>query len=208
MDAAEFWNKIKIKLNEIGKTQEWLFNEAGLPVQSMRNRVYKERMPSLEDSMKLFSVLKMRAEDFYDMTEARLLKPNVRTIPVTSQVLSAGKGQYVPDTEEITEYIAVPKALGGISDEHLAACHVKGDSMYPTLYDGDLIICDNLGYDGSEGIYAINYCGKGYVKRLQKTATGVQIISDNKVYPVIDVKNESEDLSVIGKVHCFQRTVI
>ena len=208
MDAAEFWSKIKIKLNELDKTQEWLFNEAGLPVQSMRNRMYKERMPSLEDSMKIFSVLKIRAEDFYGMQNVDFSRSkSVRTIPVTAQVLSAGKGQYVPDTEEITEYIAVPKELSGIGDEHLAACHVKGDSMYPTLHDGDLIICDDLGYDGNEGIYAIIYGGKGYVKRLQKTLSGVKIISDNTVYPVMEVNDESEDLHIIGKVHSFQRAI-
>lgn len=209
MEPSEFWNKIKLLLSEQGKTQDWLFTEAGLPIQSMRNRIYKDRIPGFEDTMKIFSVLHVNAEDFYGASSLKFEKNrNLKVIPVYNQVFSAGKGQYVPDSEEISDYISVPKELSYLGEENLAACHVRGDSMYPTLHDGDLIICDNQGYDGSEGIYIIQLNGQGFVKRLQKTPNGVKIISDNLYYQPIEVNGESENFKVIGKVHSFQRNLI
>lgn len=208
MEASEFWDKIKYKLNEIGKTQDWLFSQAGLPVQAMRNRIYKDRIPSLEDSMKLFSVLGIRAEDFYNISIDNFeLQKTFRSIPIMDQEFSAGKGEFVPDKEEIKGYVAVPDSLSHIDDEHLGACYVHGDSMYPTLHDGDLIIADNLGYDGKEGIYLINYNGMGFVKRLQRTRDGVKIISDNIAYPAMEEKEGSDFFKVIGRVHTFQRQI-
>ena len=90
--------------------------------------------------------------------------------------------------------------------------HTKGDfvfllllqnpfySMEPTLFSGDIIICDMNGYDGDDGIYTIIYKGKGFVKRLQRTSDGVKIISDNKFYDPMFESSESEDFHVIGKV--------
>ena len=56
MEAVEFWTKIKKNLSEIGKTQEWLCNEAGLDLQSMRNRIYKERFPSIQETLRILVV--------------------------------------------------------------------------------------------------------------------------------------------------------
>ena len=47
----------------------------------------------------------------------------------------------------------VPRQLRRFG-EKLAALYVDGDSMEPTYFRGDMIICDSLGWDG-EGIYAI-----------------------------------------------------
>ena len=57
MEAVEFWSKIKQKLSEKGKTQEWLCNETGIDLQSMRNRIYKERFPSIQETLKILGVL-------------------------------------------------------------------------------------------------------------------------------------------------------
>lgn len=74
------------------------------------------------------------------------------------------------------------------------------DSMEPTLFDDDIIIFDNFGYDGTDGIYAINYKGAGFVKRLQRDKDYVKIISDNKIYEPMFENGESEDFRIVGKV--------
>ena len=202
MEATDFWNKIKIKLAEKGKTQEWLCNETGMDLQSMRNRIYKARFPSIEEALRILSVFDTTAEDFFGISNDGLksaLEKDVLLIPVVEQAFSAGHGQYVPDTDEIKEYIAVPKELQKYGTK-FAASRVKGDSMEPTLFSGDIIICDMNGYDGDDGIYTIIYKGKGFVKRLQRTSDGVKIISDNKFYEPMFESSESEDFRVIGKV--------
>ena len=79
-------------------------------------------------------------------------------------------------------------AIGGIAvndvDGDLASVQVMGDSMSPTLLDGDTIIIDcgarTLDVDA---IYVIHMLGQRLVKRLQRRFDGsVTIISDNAAY--------------------------
>jgi len=202
MEATDFWNRIKAKLAEKGKTQEWLCKETGMDLQSMRNRIYKSRFPSIEEALRILSVFGTTAEEFFGISNEGLkstISEDVMLIPVVEQAFSAGHGQFVPDSDTVTDYIAVPKELRKYGD-NFAASRVKGDSMEPTLFSGDIIICDMNGYDGEDGIYTIIYKGKGFVKRLQRTSEGVKIISDNKFYDPMFESSESEDFRVIGKV--------
>ena len=202
MEAYEFWSKIKQKLSELGKTQEWLCNKTGIDLQAMRNRIYKERFPSIQDTLKILSVFNVSAEDFFGMSSESVrsnISKDVMLIPVVDQVFSAGHGQYLPENDVAEEYIAVPNNLKKFG-KNLAATRVRGDSMEPTLHDGDTIICDNRGYDGTDGIYTIHYKGNGFVKRLQSAGDEVKIISDNPRYEPMTAKNEGDNFTVIGKV--------
>ncbi|MEE3434387.1 MAG: S24 family peptidase [Treponema sp.] len=202
MLAEEFWAGIKDALAKKGKTQEWLCKETGMDLQSMRNRIYKNRFPTIEETLKILSVFGTTAEAFFGISQESLAKEaakDVTLIPVMEQAFSAGRGQYVPDTEEVKEWISVPKELKKYGDK-FAASRVRGDSMEPTLFDGDIIISDANGYDGSDGIYTIIYKGNGFVKRLQRSVGGVKIISDNRHYDPMFESSESDDFRVIGKV--------
>ena len=83
---------------------------------------------------------------------------DVINIPVYEQAFSAGRGQELPDTAEVIDYVALPANLKKYR-ENMCASYVRGDSMEPTLFDNDIILYDNFGYDGTDGIYAINYRG-------------------------------------------------
>ena len=207
MDAKLFWENIKKVLSEQGKTFVWLCEQAGVSVQVMKNRIYKERIPDVEDTLKLMAVLGTTVEEFFGVDIQ--LPPKVvvecaadtEKIPVFEQFFSCGKGQYVPETEYINGYIAIPEDLKTKRFEgHLAASKIRGDSMEPTIFNGDTVICDDLGYQ-EDGIYAINFEGQGFVKRLQRVAGGVRIISDNQAYEAMFAKNDTEELKIIGKVH-------
>ena len=202
MQAEEFWKRVKEELARRGKTHEWLCNETGMDLQSMRNRIYKNRFPTIAEALKISSVFETTAESFFGISPEPLngaAAKDVMLIPVMEQAFSAGHGQYVPDSEEVKEWISVPNELKKYGDK-FAASRVRGDSMEPTLYDGDIIISDANGYDGSDGIYTIIYKGSGFVKRLQRSVDGVKIISDNRHYDPMFESEESDDFRVIGKV--------
>ncbi|MCG3698847.1 helix-turn-helix domain-containing protein [Aliarcobacter butzleri] len=60
---------------------------------------------------------------------------------------------------------------------------VDGDSMEPTLRDGDYVLIDENINFGTNGIYAIQYGGQILIKRLQFKMDGtIIIISDNDKY--------------------------
>ena len=213
MNASDFWKKIKEQLAAKGKTQEWLCAQTGMELQGLRNRIYKNRFPTIEEALKILQVFDITAEEFFGSVigsgaggSTRSNPKGVTLIPVMEQAFSAGHGQFVPDTEEITEYISVPNNLKRYEGK-LAASRVQGDSMEPTLFNGDIIICDLNGYDGTDGIYTIIYKGNGFVKRLQRTSDGVKIISDNRHYDPMFESAQSDDFRVIGKVRAVMHSM-
>lgn len=127
--------------------------------------------------------------------------PNgVFIVPLLNQHLSAGNGSYLPDNDVSDILVRVPAYLSKFKD-NLAALTVDGDSMYPTLSRGDMVVCDSCGWSG-EGIYALQMSGDGYVKRLTKRPGKIVIISDNPKYPPQEEPEESQDIKIIGRVHC------
>jgi phage repressor protein C with HTH and peptisase S24 domain len=121
-------------------------------------------------------------------------------IPLLDQRLSAGSGQDLQDEDEAIALIPVPAHLAKYG-KNLAALTVEGDSMYPTLDRGDMVVCDSCGWSG-EGIYAIRMGNDGFVKRLTKAPGRLIIISDNPKYPVHEEPEGSQDFKIIGRVHC------
>lgn len=81
---------------------------------------------------------------------------------------------------------------------------VMGDSMEPTLCEGDIVLVDLSKKDPSkEGIYALRIYNGLVVKRLQRLSrTKLRVISDNPKYPPqeVDLEGEANDFAVIGKV--------
>jgi phage repressor protein C with HTH and peptisase S24 domain len=121
-------------------------------------------------------------------------------VPLLDQSLSAGPGAALPEADETKALIPVPAYLSRYGKD-LAALTVEGDSMEPSLHRGDMVVCDSRGWSG-EGIYTIRMGGSGFVKRLTKAPGKVVIISDNPKYPLREEPEGSEDLQVIGRVHC------
>jgi phage repressor protein C with HTH and peptisase S24 domain len=64
-----------------------------------------------------------------------------------------------------------------------------------------MVVCDSGGWSG-EGIYAVRMGGSGFVKRITKAPGKIVIISDNPKYPAREEPEESEDIKIIGRVHC------
>lgn len=205
MEASEFWEKIKQILSERGKSFDWLCEQAKVPVQIMRNRIYKSRIPGVEDTLKLFSVLDISIEDFYGIKKHKKQFENCdkSQIPVYDQIFSQDFSAENSGPAIIEGYITVPDDLKKY-DGHLVATTVKGDSMEPSLFDGDAVLCDNLGFK-EDGLYAIFFNGKSCIKRLQQGQGGVKIISDNRSYDSVFEKIPAPDsetqFRIIGKVH-------
>ena len=103
---------------------------------------------------------------------------------------SAGPGA-IPVSEEAVPYFAFDrrwlKALTAASADHLSMIRVEGDSMAPTLGDGDDILIDRR--DAAEplrdGIYVLRIDESLHVKRVAVHPMGrhVTIQSDNPAYP-------------------------
>lgn len=97
----------------------------------------------------------------------------------------------------------------GLMADRCRIGRVRGDSMEPTLCDGDKFLWyDELHYapgcvsvvDGK--IYAIAIEGNFRIKRLQKIKQGLQIISDNPEYATERyVGDECDQICIFGRVY-------
>ncbi len=66
------------------------------------------------------------------------------------------------------------------SPENLLALKVHGQSMEPSLYDGDLVIVNTANHTPRDGVvFAINYEGEMVIKRMRREAGQWMITSDN-----------------------------
>ena len=204
MEADVFWKKVKQILTGMDRNQEWLCEQAKIPLSTLRNKICISRMPTFEEVMKILKVFKMTLEEFIAYPDTP--QKDVINIPVYEQAFSAGRGQELPDTADVIDYVALPANLKKYR-ENMCASYVRGDSMEPTLFDNDIILYDNFGYDGTDGIYAINYRGCAFVKRLQRDKDCVHIISDNPKYKEMIEGEESQDFRVIGKVRYVMHKV-
>lgn len=127
-------------------------------------------------------------------------------VPRYEVAASAGGGAMI-HSEQIVDHLSfkaewVHNTLG-VSVKDLALIHVTGDSMEPTLSEGDLILID-MSYRGMKdnAIYVLQLNGSLLVKRLQhKLDGGVLVKSDNAIYDSEMVPSEAVDLlNVIGRV--------
>lgn len=117
--------------------------------------------------------------------------------------VSAGGGAF--DGKDDFEKLDLPdffvNIIGGEENvKNVEAINVTGDSMEPTLNNGNIIFIDRTRNDPSkDGIYAFVNENGLFVKRIQKRIDGaLDIISDNKEYPM-QVANKN-DIDILGKV--------
>ena len=127
----------------------------------------------------------------------------VLKIPFLSNVVaSAGGGAFNDD--ERTTYLSLDPAyvrlLGITENDTIDAITVTGESMYPTLKEGSIILIDKKKTKVTEGgIFVVNAGGNLFIKRLSITPKGeLNMISDNPTIPVQTVS--LDETFVIGKV--------
>jgi len=125
----------------------------------------------------------------------------IKYFPTVS--VSAGGGAY--DESDDYEKLDLPDffvdIIGGKENvKNIEAINVTGDSMEPTLNNGNIIFIDKTKQNvNKDGIYAfINENGL-FVKRIQRRVDGgLDVISDNKEYPMQIVQKDG--INVLGKV--------
>ena len=90
-----------------------------------------------------------------------------------------------------------------LDKDNACIIYASGDSMYPSISDGDVLLLDKTGNSlRSDEVYAVMSDDEVVVKRLRKGFGGIVLRGDNPnkaAYPDIDVP-PGHDLAVIGRV--------
>ncbi|MCF7530410.1 S24 family peptidase [Neisseria lisongii] len=126
---------------------------------------------------------------------------------------AAGHGSFVGDE---TPIFTIPFRRNWIEHyvtrdtKNLSVISVKGDSMEGVLNDGDSILVNHGETAPRDGLYVLRINDNLLVKRLQVMPGGIiNVISANDAYPTfeIDLKNQTDDVAIIGRVEWFGRTI-
>lgn len=87
----------------------------------------------------------------------------------------------------------------GLDPQWLSVIAVVGDSMMPTLHDGDEILIDAVPRPWRDGVHVLRLGDALLVKRLVFERPGqVRVISDNRSYDPYDLA--LDDVTIIGRV--------
>ena len=141
-------------------------------------------------------------------SEVNLIASNDETFSVIEDCrevrISAGGGGF-NDEYKPYQTTKVEKAWldsRRLKAEDCAMFLVSGDSMYPTLKDGEEIIVDRSKKELKDGkIFVLNNEGAMLVKKVQITYNGITLISQNTEYAPIELNAEqANNLIVIGQV--------
>lgn len=83
--------------------------------------------------------------------------------------------------------------------DHDFASWVFGDSMEPDFADGSVALIKDTGWDYDGAIYAVDWDGQSYIKKVYKEKDGLRLVSLNDKYDDKFARWE-EDPRIIGKV--------
>jgi len=196
--------KIKLARKKMNKSLQEFSNEIGISLAKLSRIEKGEVEPGAFDLFKIAQTVGENIEYLYNLKTASFVY-----IPLVEGKISAGGG-LIPDNVVIdflafrTDWI---KRKG--NPEQMALIQVSGDSMYPTLQNGDLVLIDlsRKYLDPQGGIYAITVGGEIMIKRLQTLpAKGkIKVISDNKLYESYEMN--PENVIINGKAIWFGREI-
>lgn len=168
---------------------------------------FKEESSSLPDAPDLLT------QQITDKV-VQLTPPNKRIVLRTSEeLLEAQKGE---GNEERFEYHVFEKLSAGTGygytedrnydtvyfDKDIAhdlASWVYGDSMEPKFVDGSVALIRDTGWDYDGAIYAVDWDGQTYIKKVYREPDGLRLVSLNPKYKDRFAPYD-EDPRIIGKI--------
>ena len=187
--------KIAVKLNV---SPADLMGWDDTPVQELKIPTSPLVQKITEKAVKLTAPRKQKVLDF---TENQLREQSNKVISLEEDLfeykvyekLSAGTGfSYFNDGNYDTVFY--DKDL-----DHDFASWVFGDSMEPKYTNGEVVLIKETGFDYDGAIYAVDWDGQTYIKKVYKEKDGLRLVSINNKYKDKFAPYD-EDPRIIGKI--------
>ena len=207
--TGELADEIRRRMEAGGFNQKSLARAAGLNETAVRDiLIGKSRHPRHDTVQKIAAAL--------DCTAAQLIEParavggseyadELVFVPTYEVEAAAGDGIVINQEYETGRLAFRNDWLRSVTSamaEDLAVITVHGDSMYPTLADGDSILVDlSQRTAGRDGVYIVRFGDFVLVKRLliDPVRREVTISCDNENYPRL-APVDPMDVDVAGRV--------
>jgi phage repressor protein C with HTH and peptisase S24 domain len=147
-----------------------------------------------------------------DQMKGELVSESVALIPFLNVQGSAGPGMANNNPEVLDSIPFARSTLRrlGVKPENAHAITSRGDSMLPTIADGQILLIDAaIRRVRQDAIYALSIDGDVRIKRIQKGVDGsLTLKSDNPNYePEVLSAHDAEKLTVEGRVFWTERVL-
>lgn len=208
-----FADRLRALLEDRRETQTDLARAIGAPKQTVGTWLKTNRPPKSETLAKLaehFSVSPAWLQ--YGSApgsagDSLVMDDGTVAIPRYDVAASCGAGEPAGYAPALISLVRVtPEWLRdyapGASRRSLALMPVRGDSMQPTLSDGDVAVvdCSQTSIRG-DALYALQYEDSLYIKRVQVMLGRLLVISDNPAFRTMEVVgDERSKVRVLGRV--------
>jgi len=193
-----FHERLRISMD--GNTLRDFATKSGISHSALSSYLNGKTYPTLD---RLTAISKASGQSLEWLATGEI--PDSRMISVYQYDLkvSAGNGSYIEHENPVAKFEFSEDWLRSQSlfNKTLSIVQVTGDSMEPTLFDGDLILIRHNEVD--DGICVIRINDRILVKRVQHDFIdgSYQISSDNPHYkPSVVSKSFDGDFAVIGQV--------
>jgi len=153
---------------------------------------------------------------YFRVSEAMLGGPEAPVVPAVAQIrrldiaASAGPGGLAEDDRLLGSDLFDPRLLAALDVRagESAVLRARGDSMSPTIEDGDSMLIDERDRKIASrgGIFVIRMDGALMVKRVAKAGERLVVTSDNRDFPPIPPRTPDE-IEVIGRVVWLSRAL-
>jgi SOS-response transcriptional repressor LexA len=174
-------NRIKLLIESNKLTRKAFAEKLGISEGGLHD-IFRNGSTKISTINKMAQVLGVGIEQIYSTATAAPVETTTNVIYVPISVQAGYFMGYSQDSLEIRSFW-----MPEIGDAQHYAFNVSGDSMAPTLMNGDIVICQKLA--GAEeikpgAVYVLFDKTDGVVvKRLQLEGQQVKVVSDNPKYP-------------------------
>lgn len=211
MSVSDVMARVRHQLAEQDISQASFARQIEVSPQTLSAWMSGRNRPGVDDVIRMCEALRVSPSWLLTGTETSehqsLVSDDFGCIPLFDVQASCGNGYQVSQAC-VCDLIRVNRPwiarhCGVVNQHALNLIAITGDSMTPTLKDGDFVVIDTSAKTiSTDAMYAFNLDDDLYVKRLQRVGRSLRVISDNPIYtPYILTADELDHgFAVHGRV--------
>lgn len=212
--------KIKLLREHLGLTQKQFSNKTSIPLSTIGKIESGHSNVGMSVLTKIISIIEFEKFALWLIKDDLEVLPDeidsldgmksggfTISIPFYDIEASAGHGALVESDQYEKLITFSPDYIRneiGVNPNNVFLMLARGDSMYPTIKDGAMIMVEKDLEHLNDGIFVLRLNNALLVKRLNILPTGtIKVLSDNKMYEPyeIDAKLlEADNVEVLGRV--------
>lgn len=194
----EYGEKIKEARIDARMTQKELAERLNVKNSTISKWEHCENMPSIQQVFAMADIFNKKVDYFFSdswLDDTEVETSNIAYIPVLGQIAC---GEPIMTTENIECYEPMLKET--LPSGNLAFLEAYGDSMSPTIEDGDLVLISIQSEIEDGEICAVLLEGgdRATLKRVKHQGSMILLLSDNSAYDPIIITEESQ-ARIFGK---------